>query len=71
MKNKQCPKCELYNSLGCPYSGSDWEEGDVCDEFRKVVVPKLDRANLRQLRMTCLSKGDCGRCIWDGECKYQ
>ena len=35
MENKQCKSCKLYNSLGCPYSGCDWEENEECDEFIK------------------------------------
>ena len=71
MENKQCYKCELYNSLGCPYAGLDWQEDEKCDEFREATGQKLDKANLRQLKMSCLAKGNCDRCIWDGDCKYQ
>lgn len=36
MENKQCKKCNLYNSLGCPYAGCDWKENEECDEFRPL-----------------------------------
>lgn len=41
MRNKQCKECDWYNSLACPYAGSDWKEGEECDEYRPAVKEAL------------------------------
>lgn len=52
MQNKQCKECNLYNSLGCPYAGSDWKENEKCDEFRPLEKDNKNDKDLRTMRVT-------------------
>ena len=51
------------------------ENGDIIQYYPKTKIPENpDKANLRQLKMSCVTKehyNGCNGCIWDGDCKYQ
>lgn len=75
MENKQCKSCKLYNSLGCPYSGCDWEENEECDEFIKEEEMNSDygdRTMTKEQQIEEMSKFICNACEmgcgFDGEC---
>ena len=46
---EQCEKCELYNSLGCPYCGVGAADSSDCDEFRPNEENKITDPIKRQL----------------------